>query len=231
MASYYHETTWGQWNDTSATTATTFTTTADNRDTSTWTQWVVTTDSTSTVAFDSNDATWYTWNEGDTITSSGTITVREPVEPEHDYTNDQIVWHSWIEKHEVIQQRRAETAQRQINAISHEDKRNEAEATAKELLLDLIGPDELKVYEETGRLFVKGRKFDYIVQKDGFVKQVKKDKIVDLCIHLKDKYKLPQTDNVIALKMAIEGSEKEVLKMANKHGTQRRRSLPRAACM
>ena len=48
--------------------------------------------------------------------------------------------------------------------------------------MDLIGEEQLEIYNETGRLLVHGHKYDYILQKDGFVKRVEKDKVVDLCI-------------------------------------------------
>jgi len=94
-----------------------------------------------------------------------------------------------------------------------------AEEKAKKLLLDLIGEEELKTYEKTGRLFVRGRKNDYVIQKDGYVKSISKDKITDLCIHLENRYKYPNTDNVIALKLLAEANEKEFLKLANDHGS------------
>jgi hypothetical protein len=97
-------------------------------------------------------------------------------------------------------------------------KKEEAENKAKELLLDLIGEEEMKVYEETGRLLVHGNKFDYIVQKFGYVKKIEKDKVVDLCVHLKDKYSFPESDNVIALKLLLEHDEDQVLKVANVRG-------------
>lgn len=107
-----------------------------------------------------------------------------------------------------------------------------AEEKAKELLLDLIGSDEMKIYRETGRLFVKGAKYDYIVQREGFVKRVEKDKITDMCVHLRDKYKYPPTDNVIAIKTSLEHEEDNVLEMANYHSSEDRpEELPIAACM
>ena len=106
----------------------------------------------------------------------------------------------------------------------------EAEGKAKELLLDIIGETELAVYEETGRVFVKGRKHDYIVQKDGFVQQIQKGKIQDLCAHI-NKTKYPLTDNVVAMKMLIEADEDKFLQIANRHGNRSYDELPKAACM
>ena len=110
-----------------------------------------------------------------------------------------------------------------------------AEIKAQQLLLDLIGEDELKVYNETGRLFVKGRNHDYIIQRDRLInglQQIQKDKIVDFCVHIQNKFNCPKTDNVIALKLAIENDESEVLKLANRHDSHIIDTpLIRATCM
>ena len=99
-------------------------------------------------------------------------------------------------------------------------------------MLDLIGEEDLKTYEKTGRLFVKGRRYDYIVQKTGFIKRIEKDKITDLCVHLDNPNRFPQTDNVVAMKLAIEADEDAILKLANNHGSKKRpKQLPEAACM
>ena len=106
----------------------------------------------------------------------------------------------------------------------------EAEQKAKDLLLDLIGEEQLEIYNETGRLLVHGHKYDYILQKDGFVKRVEKDKVVDLCIHLTNKHKYPETDNVVALKLLAETNEEEFNRLANNHGEHGRpEEMPRCA--
>jgi hypothetical protein len=110
------------------------------------------------------------------------------------------------------------------------EQKEAAEAKAKELLLDIIGKDELAVYEETGRVFVRGRKHDYIVQRTGFVQQIQQGKIQDLCAHI-NKTKYPLTDNVVAMKMLIESDEEQFLKIANKHSSRSYDELPKAACM
>jgi len=134
---------------------------------------------------------------------------------------------------------RTEIARRRADRVNYEAnkrlkkmqaQKEEAEAKAKDLLLDIIGKDELAVYEETGRVFVKGKKHDYIVQKEGFVQQISKGKIQDLCAHI-NKNKYPLTDNVVAMKMLIESDEKKFLKIANRHGSRTLDKLPKAACM
>jgi len=182
----------------------------------TWNVWC---SSTSATSSSSSDNVWYGWTDGDTSATSSTT-----------YT---AIWYTWTntESQEQAEKRRSEQARAQAERErqeqerirryeEQEQKREAAEKKAKELLLDLIGPEEMKVYERTGRLFVRGKKHDYIVQKSGYVKQIKKDIVTDLCVHLKDRNKFPDTDNVVALKLAIEAEEDNVIKMANDHGSR-----------
>ncbi len=128
--------------------------------------------------------------------------------------------------------REEELVRREAKATKLKEEKLLAETRAKELLLDLIGEEELKVYSETGRLFVKGKKFDYILQKTGFIQRIEKNKIVDMCVHLDNRFKFPETDNVVAMKLAIEEDEKGILKLANDHGSVKRPAeLRKAACM
>ena len=79
---------------------------------------------------------------------------------------------------------------------------------------------------------MRGKKYDYIVQKDGFIKRIEKDKITDLCVHLVNRQTYPATDNVVAMKLAIENDEEKILRLANNKGSRNREAdLPLAACM
>lgn len=130
-----------------------------------------------------------------------------------------------------IRQEGSERRAREVSEIAKlTAKKEAAEAKAKELLLDIIGANELAVYEETGRVFVKGRKHDYIVQKEGFIQQIQKGKIQDLCASI-NKSKYPLTDNVVAMKMLIESDEDKFLQIANEQGNRPYDELPKAACM
>jgi len=97
-----------------------------------------------------------------------------------------------------------------------------AEKKAKKIMLDLIGERKFKVYEETGRVFVRGEECDYIIPKEGLIQRVEKDKIVDLCISFKDREKYPRTDNVIGLKLLAETDEKGFNEIANIQGSRPR---------
>jgi hypothetical protein len=205
MVSY--TSTWSAWNSDSSTT-----TTACYEDL--WNGWVTSTADTTTAT----SGVWHTWVGTATATNSST----------------DVVWVSWNEAPQTYRTRER-TAPTQVvtrTRSDREEKAKQSEERAKQLLLDLIGQEDLDVYNETGRLFVKGRKYDYIVQKHGFIQRVEKDKITDLCVHLDNRYKYPSTDNVVAMKLAIEADEDQILSLANNHGScERPKVLPRAACM
>jgi len=218
----------------------TYSTSGTSSSGSTWYNWNVKySTSTSTSTASCNDSTWVSWNSPYSVTSTtGTADT---------------CWYSWntsngraqirtlpreltetekqIEKDRLL--RLSEEREKQkARAKALEEEKENAELRAKDLLLDLIGEKELAVYNETGRLFVKGNKFDYIIQKTGYIKQISKNKITDLCVHLDNRYKFPETDNVIAMKLAIESDEAGILKLANNRGSVKRpMELLKAACM
>lgn len=141
-------------------------------------------------------------------------------------------WTGWVvEDNRTREQKRADRAQEHIDEFVAKTKEQEAELTARELLKDLISEEEMKTYEDTGRLLVKGKEFDYVLTK-GYqtsVLKVAKGKIISLsdkmkikgrslCVHPVNQSILPTTDRVIAMKLAIELEEKRMLGLANDHG-------------
>jgi len=211
MSTYTSANVWPVWTSTSYTTSTV---SQSSDATSTWGGWVGcdysngTSATTSTITYTDSSAIWVYWAEEPTL---------KAISKEEQTANDE----RWAKEREESRKR----------AKKLEADKKAAEKKAKELLLDLIGEDELKVYEETGRLFVKGRKFDYIVNKGGYVQKVDKNKIIDLCVHIQNRFTYPETDNVVGMKLAIEGNEEEFLKIANHHSPRDIGELPRAACM
>jgi hypothetical protein len=206
MSSYYvsaaSDATWSTW----ATTSANCTSTSDSACWYTWTD----TGSTST----SSETTWTSWNtDGYTIYPSYQTAPKTQEELEHQRIQ--------------AQQQAEERMQREAE---RETLRQAAELKANELLQDLIGEEQLKVYLETGRLLVKGKRNDYLLEKTGRVTRVEKDKLVDLCIHIADRLSVPQTDNVVALKLMAEADDYAFDKMANVRGTRPLEALPMAAC-
>lgn len=165
-----------------------------------------------TTSSTANDV-WYRWVE-DTTSYSGY------------YTGDSdMAWERWVEQDyenvEISQHSLSIDLERTEKELKKADKeRKEAEKLAKELLLELIGPDQMEIYKKTGRLLVKGTKYDYMLNQHGSIKRIEKDKITDLCVHLKNKHIYPVTDNIISLLLAIKADEDKILELAHNNGSK-----------
>ena len=176
-----------------------------------WTSETKTADAVVTVEYQViQDQVWRLWSSDYTYESEG---------GKVSYINGMSTWR--IPKR-TTEQIRAEKAQKEINRIwrdllvkEQEEEKRLAEVTAQELLEELIEDRELAHYKEHGELLVRGRKYDYIIRKQGGVIRVAKDKVHSLCIHLRNQYKYPRSDNVIALKLAIDADERKFNKTAN----------------
>ena len=216
MATGDHNT-WYTWTSSDYSSASSTTTTSDI-----WTGWNASTSTSYTTSSCTTGSVWVTWNGDNTVKYTPVQrSIPAPSQEEID------------RRRERRDQERKESEERQKRYDEMERKREAAEEKAKQLLLDLIGEDQLKVYEETGRVFVKGRKQDYIVQRQGTVIQIQKDKLVDMCVHLENRTKYPETDNVVAMKIMLETDEDRVLKLANQYEYSKRdkSEMPLAACM
>lgn len=111
---------------------------------------------------------------------------------------------------------RERLAQERLDKAAKETERKEAaEEVAQILLGELIGEEQLEIYQETGRIFVNGKRDSYLLTKSGGVQRVERGKIVDLCVHVQEKILLPPADNVIGLAMHIKADEKDFNKVAN----------------
>jgi hypothetical protein len=121
-------------------------------------------------------------------------------------------------REQAAQLQEAENQRRELARKIKEEK-DAAEARAREMLFDLIGADKREEYERTGQVYVQGHRHGYIIRGYGHVKRIEGDgHIRELCIHLVNQSKYPDTDNVIALLLAIKHDEECFLKTANKHG-------------
>ncbi len=203
---------WGYWQGDSGTTVCTAYTTE-----LIWENWNSETSAATTVNTyaGSNSANiWYEWTRE--------ANARIPVHVTQVYPTRQ-------ELRAREEEARAADKARKKEYAEQEKKREAAEAMALDLLEMLIGPQERAVYEETGRLLVKGKKADYMISKQFGVERVERGKIVDLCIHLRNQYGYPETDNVIALALAVKDDEEAFNEMANEHGS-RERARPLMAC-
>ena len=218
---------WKSWN-TGGTSSSTY-----NSDSNyVWNSWVTCNPTTDT-AISSNDTTWSYWVTDNSTSSCATT---------------DITWSSWIGQSELydygiireskkerrrrIKRERREKFESEKRVRLLKEKKEKAENVALSLLGELIGNRELKIYKETGRLFVKGNNFDYLLHKQGKVQRYEKDKIVDLCIHFKQKYSYPETDNVIGLKLLAEENDKKFNELSNviRINDNENIQLPECAC-
>lgn len=180
-----------------------------------WENWNCT--STSTTDTYDSEYIWYQWidEEKIKIPQSGGIVRNDRIYVLDSYSSK--IWSNWTR--DRIKER-AQQNQADINRLTEKERKEQAEMTAQELLLELIGPKQMEIYKKTGRLFVKGKNFDYVLRKEGGVFRLSKDKVHDLCIHLAGQYQYPETDNIIGLKLLIEADEDKFNKTANNHGVR-----------
>lgn len=202
----------------------------------TWYCWnsstTSTTDSYTSCTAVSNNV-WNVWVTGSVTATSCTTVV-----------SNTDTWTYWVDGHEYylwdireteeqqrdrLEREESERLEREARTKKLQEEKQKAEEVAKELLLDLIGKDEMEIYERTGRLLVHGNKYDYMIQREGFVKRIEKDKVTDLCIHLRDRHSMPDSDNVIALKLLVEDDEERFNQLANEQGNHPLESLQECA--
>jgi len=105
------------------------------------------------------------------------------------------------------------------------------EKKANKLMSMLIGEEEHRVYEKTGRVFVKGKNGLYMVKRGGGISKIEGNNITDFCVHIHHGYNCPPTDHAIALKTLLEDDDRKVIKMANFVSKREVKELPLAACM
>lgn len=207
----------------------------------TWSYWCADSGTGTACTTAGTEDIWHNWNTGPTAATTVNT---------YAGSNAATIWYTWTSElntpdpvqlnnapaysaEETRAGREREQAHREAmrkERDEQEKKRKAAEAMALDLLEMLIGPEERQVYEETGRLLVKGKQADYMISKDFGVERVERGKIVDLCIHLRNQYGYPATDNVIALALAVKDDEAAFNRKANNHGSiERARPLPMCA--
>jgi hypothetical protein len=126
--------------------------------------------------------------------------------------------HRRAKRYEAIKRRRAEKVRRKkIARVAMEAQRKrEADKKARQLLEDVLGLEQYRVYRETGRILVHGQKHDWIVHSSGMVQRFEKHKVIDLCVRLKDPWKYPKDDNIVALALTAKLNEDLLVEKANK---------------
>jgi hypothetical protein len=218
-------------------------------DSSAWSYWTTTCDSGTASSSIIAWSNWTTTYQTCTSTADSIVWKKwAGASPNNTYVDEASTtyyWQEWTGEVEALkesrEQRRAREAQAEIDRIESQRKIDEfneakknAELTAQELLKDLISDDEMDVYLKTGRVLVKGKKHDYLLVKGWQVDVIKleKGKVIDLkgykgkvkgesyCVHPVDQGKLPETDKVIAMKIALEAEEESIMNRANARGNR-----------
>lgn len=181
---------------------------------------------------DNYTAVWTTWvSHEDYATPERYAEIQKTIQNRIDHETEKLA----NLKPPSTEQLRAKEIQMEIrkewNKIlveEREQEREQAELTAQELLLDIVGKEELQRYKDTDRLFVKGKQFDYVLRKGKGVHKIEKNSVVDfvekkqakgrfICVHPKQSFDYPDTDNIITLKLWIENNEEAFLRIGNQH--------------
>lgn len=266
---YYPEDIWSSWHNTSSTSTNTNYFRQYDEQTGIWSQWVTASGSiTTTSSKIDQELVWYNWQQETTAgragkmnqtiddqgriwqgwtTSTGTYTSTGKVI----YLEPKLTRKERLQiKREKIRANRLAKKRYRKNLFKEEVKRRKsisAEQTAQELLCDLIGEEQMKVYRETGRILIKGEKYDWLVStyskgeelrsKNFFdltrnvkLQKVKKDKIIDLCVaHSLDEKqeRIPVSDQVIGFLLHAKAAENFLDKTANKFGTHDIKEMPK----
>jgi hypothetical protein len=224
---------WDAWNDSDGT---------STNDATVWSYW-----NRMTITADAGDNyVWYHWNTDQTVGTN-----------DYDYENANIIWGQWNvevtpsvtptvvaapkraknESRRAIRRKHAELKRKLKEnrklRIAAEEKRR-AESKAQELLFDLIGEVQAKLFKDTGRLLVKGNEFDWLISKSGIgdgahvrIQKVKKDKIIDLCVRVNDQ--VPPSDRVITFALRSKYDEEAFEKTANVTRVNENQKLPECA--
>lgn len=214
-ASNYHdlstavtENTWSHWNSDTPTAVT-----------GAWYHWNTCTGTGSTVSAN-DDVVWGSWNRRYAAVES--VSVVRACDFEGFTAKERHRNKRRKRRRDAVAVRRKIKLQRKriFAGELREREKKQAEDRASQLLLDLIGKVQYQIYEKTGKLLVHGRKHDWLIHKYGRVHRLEKDRVIDLCVHLRRKWEFPSGDNVIAMALAAHSNEKKLVQLAHITGEQ-----------
>lgn len=209
--------TWGCWNYDNSTTATT-----------TYTVWTSWNTSSGTTAITSSD-TWYSWN-GNGV--SRQVVYEVPSSGEYAGLTK-------VERRTLKRRKRRQELTRKRRQLKRDRKakakyefakreRERAEKKAQELLEDLLGHDQMEIYRRTGRILVHGKKFDWLLSKDGKIKKIEQGKLVDLCVGVTE-HSIPESDKVVTFLLHAKISDEYLNEEANRMRSYPIDEIPEAA--
>jgi len=119
-----------------------------------------------------------------------------------------------------LRQKRTEEKQRRKRLFAKElERRNEiiSERRALRLFEDILGPEQRRVFENTGRLFVRGQKYGWLIySRPHQIIKLEKDEFVYLCINLAGgNNSVPDADRVLAFGLMAKYDEERLNREAN----------------
>lgn len=208
-----YNTIWSAWNDTSDTSTSANTVwgawnmSTDGTNATVWTYWNTTT--ANVIVYDNqyDNQIWTSWQEIPSYTYTDPVKVKK-TRSQRKAINRQ--------KQRLL---KAELKRKRKLALVAQQKR-QAELKAQELLFDLLGEKQTEVFRRTGRLFVQGEKFGWLISMLGEgetawvnIKKLKENKIIDLCVRIDDP--VPPSDKVISFALRAKFDEESFNKTAN----------------
>jgi hypothetical protein len=150
---------------------------------------------------------WRTWTN-DTTTSGSYVITRQGYQAPQ-LTPEQIA---------AAEQRQAEYVKAQAELQA---KQKRAKAKAEQLLVEHLTEEQEKAWKENRAIFVtakSGRRFKIKEGRAGNIEEINAEgkSIRSFCVHV-EPYNVPDADNVLAQKLALEHNEEALLRVANSH--------------
>ena len=190
--------------------------TASNSTTATWNCWNDTGTATSVI-----DTTWGCWANSTATTTAGSATTWMRWMSDGTTSGNYVVTQpAQLSKEQlaVVKQQQAEfnKAQAELQA-----KQKHAKAKAEQLLVEHLTEEQEKAWKENRAIFVtakSGRRFKIREGRAGNIEEINADgkAIRSFCVHV-EPYNVPDADNVLAQKLALEHNEEALLRVANSH--------------
>jgi hypothetical protein len=122
---------------------------------------------------------------------------------------------------EETQRRMAQLKADQLASAEREAKRQAAKAKAEQLLVEHLTEEQEQAWKENRAIFVtakSGRRFKIREGRAGTIEEINAEgkAIRSFCVHV-EPHNVPDADNVLAQKLALEHNEEALLRMANNH--------------
>jgi len=170
----------------------------------TWGCWANSTAATTTAG---SSAIWRTWASD--VTTSGSYVMQTQPYRAPVLTPEQIA---------AAEQRHAELVKAQAE---HQAKQKAVKEKAERLLCEHLTEEQEQAWKENRAIFVtakSGRRFKIKEGRAGNIEEINTEgkAIRSFCVHV-EPHNVPDADNVLAQKLALEHNEEALLRVANSH--------------